>query len=172
MIRPEPLSGRHARNGFDCGAAALNLWLRQTALQHQARGISRSFVVVPDADADVQAFKGAGYADVARDSILGYYALSSSLVVRNDVPADLARRFPRQLPVTRLGRLAVRADMQGQGLGRWLLADAFTRSRVAAQSVGSAGLFVDAKDEAAAAFYRRFGFIACAGQPLKLFIPL
>ena len=42
------------------------------------------------------------------------------------------------------GRLAIRSDMQGQGLGRLLLADALNRAQSAAQSVGSAGIFVDA----------------------------
>ncbi|MDR1710223.1 MAG: GNAT family N-acetyltransferase, partial [Candidatus Accumulibacter sp.] len=79
---------------------------------------------------------------------------------------------PRQIPVTRLGRLAARSDMQGQGLGRLLLADALNRARRAAQAVGSAGLFVDAKNEAAARFYRHYGFIPAADQPLKLFLSL
>jgi predicted GNAT family acetyltransferase len=38
--------------------------------------------------------------------------------------------------------------------------------------VGSAGLFVDAKDEVAARFYQRYGFTPSADQPLKLFLSL
>lgn len=62
--------------------------------------------------------------------------------------------------------------MQGQGLGQLLLADAVNRARTAAQAVGSAGLFVDAKNEAAANFYQRYGFTPSADQPLKLFLSL
>ncbi|ENO89406.1 N-acetyltransferase [Thauera linaloolentis] len=42
---------------------------------------------------------------------------------------------------------------------------------MAAQAVGSAGLFVDAKNEAAARFYQRYGFRPATEQPLKLFLP-
>lgn len=46
------LTGSHDRNGFDCGVEALNLWLRQTAMQHQTKGISRTFVAVPQDEAE------------------------------------------------------------------------------------------------------------------------
>ena len=85
---------------------------------------------------------------------------------------ELTKRYPRQIPVTRLGRLAVRSDLQGQGLGRLLLADAVTRSRNAALSVGSAGIFVDAKNSDAAKLYTGYGFVACKEQPLKLYLPM
>jgi ribosomal protein S18 acetylase RimI-like enzyme len=62
--------------------------------------------------------------------------------------------------------------MQGQGLGQLLLADAVNRARMAAQAVGSAGLFVDAKNEAAARFYQRYGFTASSDQALTLFLSL
>ncbi|MDR1710078.1 MAG: GNAT family N-acetyltransferase, partial [Candidatus Accumulibacter sp.] len=130
MIRLEPLTGRHDRNGFDCGVEVLDRWLRQTALQHQSKGISRTFVAVP-ADAAAQSWKRSGYT-LEANSILGFYALTSAFVLTEDLPAAQARRYPRQIPVTRLGRLAARSDMQGQGLGRLLLADALNRARRAA----------------------------------------
>ena len=171
MIKLEPLTGHHDRNGFDCGVEILNVWLKQTALQHQVKGISRSFVAVPADDAAVRSWAESGYPVVA-SSILGFYALTSAFVLTDDLPASQAKRYPRQIPVTRLGRLATRSDMQGQGLGQLLLADAVNRARTAAQAVGSAGLFVDAKNEAAARFYQHYGFTPSAEQPLKLFLSL
>lgn len=171
MIRLEALTGHHDRNGFDCGEALLNAWLQQIALQHQNRGIARTFVAVPADELVAHAWVRSGY-DVEADSILGFYALSAAFVLRDDLPAKKAKRFPRQIPVTRLGRLAIRTDMQGQGLGRLLLADAVHRARAAAQAVGSAGLFVDAKNTGAARFYQHYGFLPASGQPLKLFFPL
>lgn len=171
MIRLEPLTGHHDRNGFDCGVEVLNVWLKQTALQHQGKGISRTFVAVPADEAAVQSWAQSGYT-VEASSILGFYALTSAFVLTDDLPAKQAKRYPRQIPVTRLGRLATRADMQGQGLGQLLLTDAVNRARTAAQAVGSTGLFVDAKNEAAARFYQRYGFTASADQPLKLFLSL
>jgi GNAT superfamily N-acetyltransferase len=172
MIRLEPLTGRHDRSAFDCGVDALNSWLKATALQHQGKGISRTFVAVPALEADADHFRRSGYAEIGTASILGFYALASAFVLFDELPAELVKRYPRQIPVTRLGRLAIRSDMQGQGLGQLLLADAVSRARGAAQVVGSAGVIVDAKNEAAAHFYSRYGFRPCADQPLKLFLPL
>jgi ribosomal protein S18 acetylase RimI-like enzyme len=171
MIKLEPLTGHHDRNGLDCGTEVLNTWLKQTALQHQGKGISRTFVAVPADESAMQSWAQSGYT-VQAGSILGFYALTSAFVLTEDLPAKQAKRYPRQIPVTRLGRLATRSDMQGQGLGQLLLADAVNRARMAAQAVGSAGLFVDAKNEAAARFYRRYGFTASSDQALTLFLSL
>ncbi len=162
MIRLEALTGHHDRSGFDCGVDALDAWLKRTALQHQGMGISRTFVAVPEDDASALNFQHDGYADVHADSILGFYALASAFVLIEELPPEFGKRYPRQIPVTRLGRLAIRIDMQGQGLGRLLLADAVNRARTAAQVVGSAGVFVDAKDEKAAQFYQHYGFKPCS----------
>ncbi len=172
MIRLELLTGRHDRGGFDCGVEPLNHWLKQIALQYQNRGISRTFVAVPHDERAVEAYHLAGYADIGSASIIGFYALAASFVLIDELPPELARRYPRQIPVTRLGRLATRYDLQGQGLGRLLLADAVERARLAAQAVGSAGIFVDAKNDDAARFYQRFGFRPCGDQPLKLYLPM
>lgn len=162
MIRLEPLTGHHDRSTFDCGVEPLNIWLKQTALQHQGKGISRTRVANDVADPS----------SLCSVRILGFYALASAFVLLEEIPQSVAKRFPRQIPVTRLGRLAVRVDLQGQGLGKILLIDAITRARNAAQAVGSAGIMVDAKGEEAARFYQRYGFIPCGHQPLTLFLPM
>ena len=172
MIRLEPLTGHHDRNAFDCGVTALNHWLRRTALQHQSKGISRTFVAVPLDNQVITAWYNSGYQELHPSSILGFYALASAFVVVESLPSALAKRYPRQIPVTRLGRLATRSDLQGQGLGRLLLADALNRARGAAQAVGSAGILVDAKDDIAARFYRHFGFHPCTDAPLQLYLPI
>ena len=171
-MKVQALTGNHDRSGFDCGVEALDLWLRQTALQHQARGISRTFVAVAADKSAVNDYRAKGFDDIGESSILGFFALASAFVLADDLAPELAKRYPRQIPVTRLGRLAVRSDLQVQGLGGLLLADAVTRSRNAALSVGSAGIFADAKDDAAARFYRRYGFKACREQALKLYLPM
>lgn len=172
MIKLEPLTGHHERSGFDCGVEPLNLWLKQTALQHQSKGISRTFVAVPANAAATAAFHAAGCSDTGPMSIVGYYALASAFVRVDELPPAMAKRYPRQIPVTRLGRLAVRTHLKGQGLGQLLLADAVSRARQAAQAVGSAGVMVDAKGDDAARFYQRYGFAPCGHQPLTLFLPM
>ncbi len=39
-----PLDGGHDRTPFDCGVPALNLYLRNYALQNQKKGIVRNYV--------------------------------------------------------------------------------------------------------------------------------
>lgn len=172
MLKLEQLTGHHNRNGFDCQVEPLNQWLKQTAMQHHGKGISRTFVAVPNDLQVVDQYRQAGYADVEITSIIGFYALAAALVLTAELPERLVKRYPRQIPVTRLGRLAIRADMQGQGLGRLLLADAINRSQAAAQAVGSAGMVIDAKDEAAAVFYEKFGFQRFKDQGFGLYLPL
>jgi hypothetical protein len=50
--------------------------------------------------------------------------------------------------------------------------DALNRARGAAQVVDSAGITVDAKDDAVARFYRHFGFHTCLDSPTMLDLPM
>ena len=88
------------------------------------------------------------------------------------MPEDLARKLPRKVPGIRLGRLAVDRTVQGQGLGEHLLMDAIERSRRVLEHIGVHALFVDAKDELAAAFYRKYGFRSLPGDSLRLVLPI
>lgn len=157
MLRIQPLTGRHDRSAFDSASAPLDAWLRQTARQHQRRGISKTFVAV---------------ADDAPSRILGFYALTACEVLTEELPPELARKLPSKVPGIRLGRLAVDRSSQGQGLGELLLVDAIERARRVLEHVGVHALFVDAKDDRAAAFYRKYSFRPLPGEPLRLLLPL
>ena len=154
MLIIQRLSGRHNRSQFQSGSGDLDLWLRQTAQQHQKRGISKTFVAV-------------AHAEPTR--ILGFYALTACEVLAQDLPVELSKRLPRKVPGIRLGRLAVDHASQGQGLGELLLLDAIHRSRLVLEHVGVHALFVDAK---AAAFYQKYGFRPLPDQPLQLVLVL
>ena len=106
--------------------------------------------------------------------VLGYYTLSASVVGVDELPQALAKKLPRypQLPVTLLGRLAVDSSLKGRGLGQFLLMDALQRSLHAAAEIAAMAVVVDAKDEAAAAFYGHFGFAPLQQQPRRLFLPV
>ena len=93
-------------------------------------------------------------------------------VLTEELPEDLAKKLPRKVPGIRLGRLAVDRSVQGQGLGEHLLMDAIDRSRRVLKHIGIHALFVDAKDERAAAFYRKYGFRPLPEDSLKLVLPL
>ena len=157
MLSIQPLTGRHDRNAFESASEPLDAWLRHTARQHQRRGISKTFVAVSDQEP-------------AR--ILGFYALTACEILTEELPEDLARKLPRKTPGIRLGRLAVDRSVQGQGLGEHLLMDVIERARLVLVHIGVHALFVDAKDERAAAFYRKYGFRPLPSDPLRLVLPL
>jgi ribosomal protein S18 acetylase RimI-like enzyme len=72
-----------------------------------------------------------------------------------------------------MARLASDLSVQGRGFGELALlatiADAATISR-GFTAIG--GLVVDAKDQRAAAFYEKFGFVRIEKDGLQLFMPI
>ena len=154
MMRVLPLTGSHDRQEFDCSRRELNDWLRQVARQHQDKGLSKTFVAI---------------LEEAPDRICGYYALTLAELANRHLPQAWRKKLPRRIPGVRLGRLAVDRQCRGKGLGELLLVDALVRTRRICSEAGGVGLFVDAFDEQAAGYYRRFGFDASPDNSLLLF---
>jgi GNAT superfamily N-acetyltransferase len=156
--RIEALGKKHDRTTFACGSAVLDRYLQQQARQDAERNVAAPFVLTVPPGLRV----------------MGYYTLSASIVHAGELPEALASRLPRypQLPVTLLGRLAVDQTVKGKGLGEFLLMDALRRSMEAAASIAAMAVLVDAKDDAAEAFYRHFGFLPLQQQPGRLFLPM
>jgi GNAT superfamily N-acetyltransferase len=159
VLRIEPLATTHDRSGFDCGVDALNRYLQQIAGQHVTKGVSKTFVLVDESATPPK-------------PILAFFSLSICQVVSRDLPERWAKRLPERIPAMRLGRLAVAKSRQGEGLGKILLIDAMMRVVSVENIAGGVGLFVDAKDEGAAAFYAKYGFEPVPGAPLTLFLPM
>ena len=148
----------HDRHGFDCGVPELNDYLKRLAEQHRRKGVSTPFVLV-DTDAPSR--------------ILGYYCLSAAQVDAAELREGDRKKLPRYpVPCFRLGRLAIRKDLLGQGIGKLLLACAVDRCLKARSDVAAYALIVDAKDENARQFYEHYGFTAFAGEPMTLYLGL
>lgn len=62
--------------------------------------------------------------------------------------------------------------MQGKGLGAFLLMDALHRVLLASQTLAVHAMVVDARDDAAAGFYRKYGFIPFADNEHQLLLPM
>lgn len=153
--RIELLDGRHRRDGFDCGVAALNEFLRRLADQQQRRGFGKTYVALAGNGTDV----------------IGFITVAVGQVEARALPTQ--RKLPRQpVPMLRIGRLAVDGRMQGQGIGLDLLAFALRLAIDFSERVGLYAVVVDAKDDRAAAFYRRLHFEPTLDDPLCLFLPL
>lgn len=157
MLRIEPLSRRQNREGFDCGNPELNDYLQHTARQHTDKGLSRTEVLIDDG---------------APAEILGYVTLSLAEIITDTLPPRYAKKYPAKAHGVKLARLAVAQARQREGLGALMMVHAMRRALEVADSAGIIGLFVDAKDEAASRYYRRFGFLPLPDDPRKLFLPL
>lgn len=143
MRKIEPLDQSHDRDGFDCASEPLNLFLKQTARQHASRGISRTFVLVDE--------------EAARPKpILGFFSLNLCQPRAESLPPEEARKLPRDVSGVRLGRLAVATACQRQGIGQLLLVAAMGKFIEIFNAAGGIGLFVNAKDAKAKAYYERF----------------
>ncbi len=145
VIGPE-----HDLSGFDCGVPPLDEWLRRRALQNQASGASRTYVVS------------------AGGRVVGYYALANGAVTLAQATGRVRRNMPD--PVMVLGRLAVDRGYQGCGLGRALLRDAVLRVLQAAEIAGIRAILVHAISEDAKRFYQRCGFRASPTDPMTLMV--
>ena len=152
----EPLNASHDRGAFSCGTAALDRYFREQAGQDIRRRLGNCFVAVHG----------------EAGAVAAYYTLAASSIPLDALPKEETRRLPHYpvLPATLIGRLAVDRRYQGYGLGSALIVDAMRRSIQAAPA--SFMLLVDAKDQNAAAFYRRHGFLALASRPQSLFLPM
>jgi GNAT superfamily N-acetyltransferase len=152
-----PLERTHDVAPFDCGEPALNNWLQTVAMQHQKNGTSRTFVLIDDA---------------APKHILGFFAMAiRTLTPVGELPAEMRRKLPRQVPGYTLARLGVSLDAQGKGYGVRLLMEAMEKAYRASRNVGGFALFVDAKD-GAASFYEHFGFKTIPDDPDTLVLPI
>ena len=156
-LRSEALGPSHDREGFSCGVAVLDNYLQRQASQDMRRHVAAVFVMVSEDQPQ---------------KILGYYTLASYAVETSGLPEETAKKLPRYptTPATLIGRLA-RAVAQ-PGLGGLLLADALGRILANTREVASALVVVDAKDDAAAGFYRKHGFIPFGGSARKSFLPM
>lgn len=147
----EELPEHHDCSRFDSGNPALDDWLRDHALHASAMNTGRTFVW-----------------HAGDDVVVAYFTLAAHLVARDALSKRGGRGSPQVIPAILLARLALDRSLQGQGLGAELLWDALSRAVAANRQAAARLVVVDAVDDAAASFYRRFGFEPIPDNPLRL----
>jgi hypothetical protein len=154
----QPLGSHHDRAAFSCGEASLDDFLKTKARKEHDLNLSVPFVASP------------------RDAptiVAGYYTLSSLSIEMTGIPSEMRKKFPKYplAPATLLGRLARSTDFGAVRLGEWLLLDALCRASLAAETIGSYAVVVDPLNDAAAAFYAKYGFLRFGGGPRR-YLPM
>jgi GNAT superfamily N-acetyltransferase len=150
---PVLLTQEHELADFDCGKIPLNDFLVKYALQNQASGGARTYVLT----------RG--------KRVIGFYSLAPASVAPEEAPGRVMKgqgRYP--VPVILMARFAVDRGEQGRGYGKALFRDALRRALAGAEAIGGRAFLVHAKDEDARAYYARFGMEASPTNPFHLFL--
>ena len=151
---PEPLKRSHKLSSFDSGEPDLDDWLTHRAVRNEVRRGSRTYVVCNG------------------QLVVGFYCLSAGAVAHDAATPSMRRNMPNPIPVMVLGRLAVRKESAGQGIGSGLLKDAILRTYQAADIGGMTALLVHALHDRAAEFYLKHGFRRSPVSALTLMLSL
>ena len=151
-FRLELYSGERDVHSFDCGKSELTDWLvRHAASSHRA-DTARTFLAIDD------------------DIVAGYFSITTGSVRPDEAPRRYSLGMPRYpIGVMLIARLAVDTRYQGTGHGSRLLAEAVRLAATAAATAAARLVVVDAIDDRAAAFYRRWGFIDTPEYPMRLY---
>ena len=138
----EPLGTQHDRTAFSSGAEPLDRYFKQQAGQESRRHVANCFLGVHRAE----------------KTIGGYYTLSATAVIFDDLPEEFRKKLPRypEVPAALLGRLAVDLAHRRRGLGDFLLFDAMRRTLHA--DLAAAVLIVDERTSRPRAFTGGMGF--------------
>jgi GNAT superfamily N-acetyltransferase len=155
LSAPQPLAATHLVDGFACGEASLDDWLKRRALSNQLSGASRTFVVT----------------DQER-RVVGYYAMAAGAVSHRMATSGVRRNMPDPVPVMVLARLAVDRRAQALKLGAAMLQDAVNRAVTVSQNAGVRALLVHALHERAKQFYEHYGFQESPQHPMTLMLRL
>lgn len=149
----EKLHRTHAVEHFACGQPELDRFLIRYALQAQQANSSQTYVALHG------------------NEVVGFYTIVAGEVQHADASDRVVKGMPRHpIPLLVLARLAVHTKLQRRGIGAGLLLDALGRALQVADVIGVRALAVHAKDDAAAAFYRHFGFTSSPTDARHLFM--
>jgi ribosomal protein S18 acetylase RimI-like enzyme len=152
----ELLGSLHKRDSFACGVEPLDRYFREQVGQDVCKRATACYVT----------------REIATDAIAGYYTLAAGSILLSRMPPTLAKKLPRypDVPIARLGRLAVDEKFRGRKLGATMLWDAIERA--ARSEVVVYGVVVDANDDEAVAFYEHHGFVMLSAETRQLVLPL
>ena len=147
----------HRRDKFINQHDSLQNYIRTIARQDSSRDLARCFVLIDEGN-----------------SILGYYTLNNLSVPCAHWDAAFRKKhkltYPA-IPCTLIGRLAIDTSLQGKGYGEILLVDSLKRAYEVSRTIASFAVVVDAIDQAAKNFYKRYGFLELMDSD-RLYIPM
>lgn len=152
----------HDRSAFSCGFGPIDNFLKSSLSDQVKTGMVAAWIATAENDR----------------AILGFYTLGALAVRANLGSGRWQRSGVPDIPVIYIRVVAVRKDLQGQGLGTALLVDAMTRCLNIAEQMGAAAIVLDVlKDdqfERRLRFYEELGFapLGDPDNPQRVYIPM
>jgi GNAT superfamily N-acetyltransferase len=142
-----PLSSSDHLLDIDCGEAAQNTWLSTRALQSHRSDDSRTYL----------AYLG--------PQLAGFYALSTSSMLRAALPGPLRRNAPDPVSAVLLAQLAVASAHQGRGISRELLLHAMAQTLKISDLAGCRLFIVHPAGSELTSYYAKANFTLLPGSP-------
>ena len=157
-VRPLTPRWAEAAGSFSCGVRRIDDYLR-SGLALQEANLARLFVALdPRTKAEV----------------IGFHALHNMHIAADAVPLPFGAKLRRDAMVgaVYLAMFAVDGKRQNHGVGTALFAHALRQTKRIAEDTGVWAVVIDALNEPAERFYRRFGFDTLVANTRRLFLPV
>ena len=127
---------------FDCGNKIINKFVHSSLKKQISQHFSQAYVLLDTENSEC---------------FSAFYTLTSFKLSAPELDKLSQGSLPRDIPCVRLVMLGVDKSLQGQGIGKKMMSDAFHRVHRASKEIGIYGLYLDA-DPDATAFYLSLGF--------------
>jgi len=152
----------HDRGDFSCGSAPLDNLLKNSLSREIKGGMFTAWILTEE----------------SKNTVLGYYTLGAMVVERELGLKQWENAAVPYIPVIFIRAFAIHRDLQGRGLGNFLLTDALKRCLQISSEVGAAAIVLDVLNDKN--FDRRWKFYANLGfralnapnLPERVFIPM
>ena len=159
-IAVAPFAAAYDFAAFDCGAEAYNRWLTESAQAAVKAGTAGVYLLLeqrPESPARV----------------VGYYAISPTGIVRDELPRAASGGSPDPVPAFLLAKLALDRSLQGDKNALWgtqLVVNALRRILEAANVSGGRVIVVDADNADLIPFYASHSFLPTKSNRLRLYM--
>jgi len=140
---------------FDCGNTMVNNFVHKSLKKRVKRHLSQAYILLEDG------------------VFAGFYTLDTFSIARESFETEeKPTGLPPLVPVVKLGMLGISKHLQGEGIGKRLLRDAFLKIIQISKLAGCAGVYLLAEKESVS-FYENLGFKAIKhDKPLPMFLPI
>lgn len=140
------LKSLNGAKNFESGNDVIDRFVRKKNLNSQGKAPGSTVFVLIDTNEN--------------DRLVGFCTLTSHSLSKDEFSnSNKNVGKTTSIPVVKLGMLGVDKYYQKKGLGRDLVLEALTRTKLVGEQIGCAGIFLQA-DAGAVSFYKNLGFSA------------